>query len=375
MGRKLLPILGAIIVLTGIGFFRMAHSSPISAADPGSIKFGTAGRQNFVGIVEITGIIDVGGKSILSSQVSGIVDEVLVKEGSKVKKGDILASLDKHDFQVQLNQAQINMQKAQYAADQAKIAYDQAEADYDRSRQLYEAGVLAKSDFEQLTQKRDLTKSQYEGAVNTGLPSAQESLKQAQLALNKTDLISPVDGTVATCTINSGDFINANTSGPVITLVTDDKVNFAGNVNESLINDLKLGQKSTIQIDNLPGVNVQGEMSYISEIAIPTGQFFPVKITVQNADGKLKPGMTATAKLNVEVNNAVTVPKSAVFRRNGQTCVYVIKDNQAVKTIISIGLQGDSAVSVTEGITAGDIIVTEGTDAVMDGMTIEDVKY
>jgi RND family efflux transporter MFP subunit len=368
-GKKILPILGIVIVFTGFMMFRLIHNTPMIAADTDSIKIGTINRESFTGTVSVTGILDANGKSVISSQLSGVVAEVMVKEGSKVKKGSILASLDKRDFQVQLNQAQINVHKAQNTADQAKITYDQAQTDFGRSEQLFEAGVLAQSDLEQIRQKRDVYQSQYEAAVHVGLPAAQESLKQAQLALDKTDLVSPIDGTVVTCTINPGDFINANTTGPVITIVRDDQINFTGNVPENVLIDLALGQRAEVEADNLPGASVYGQIISISQVSIPTGQFFPVKISIQDS-GNLKPGMTATANIHVDVNHALSVPKRAVFRRDGQNCVYVVNEHQAVKTVVSIGIQGENTVSVLEGISAGDRIVTEGTDAVLDGMTL-----
>jgi RND family efflux transporter MFP subunit len=368
--RKLTPIAGLLVVLIlAVAIFMFVQNGQTPATS-GNITIGSAVRQDLTGQVNITGVLDANGKTSLSSQISGVVAEVRIQEGSKVKQGDVLASLDKKDLQEQFNQAQINLQKAQYAADQAKIAYDQAQADYERSQKLFAGNVLSQSDFEQITQKRDLCKSQYDTAQNTGVPAAQVALTQAQLALNKADLISPIDGTVATCSINPGDFINANTTGPVITIVSDDKMTFAGNVNEDAINWLKLGQKADVQIDSLPGINTQGEISYLGAESIPTGQFFPIKIKLLNPNSQLKPGMTASATIHIDSPNVVTVPKTAVFRRNGQTCVFVVKDKKAVQTRIVVGLQGDKSVAVDQGLSGGEQIVADGTDAVIDGMTL-----
>jgi RND family efflux transporter, MFP subunit len=369
--KTLLPILGLVVVLGAvIMVYTLMSGSPISAANPDTIKTGHPISQNLAGTFDITGVLDSNGKANISSQVSGLVAQVMVKEGSKVKQGDVLASLDKKDIQVQLEQAQIGVQKAQYAADQAKISYDKAEADYERSQQLFQAQAISQSALEQSQQNRDLCKSQYDTALKTGVPTAQETLDQAQLAMNKTDLVSPLDGTVATCTINAGDYINVNTSGPVITIVASDQITLAANVNEKAINWLSPGQKADVQIDKLPGVDLSGEISYIGAESMPTGQLFPVKIALQNPDGQLKPGMTASARVHITKTSPVTVPKTAVFRRNGQNCVFVVKENKAVQTKILVGLQGDEYVAVDQGLTTGDLIVTDGTDAVIDGMTL-----
>lgn len=369
--KTLLPILGLVVVLgAAILIYTLMSGSPISAANPSTIKTGHPTSQDLAGTLEITGVLDTNGKANISSQVSGLVDQVMVKEGSKVKQGDVLASLDKKDSQVQLEQAQTNIQKAQYAADQAKIACNKAKTDYERSLQLFQAQAISQSALEQSQQNRDLTQSQYDTALKTGIPAAQQALDQARLAANKTDLISPIDGTVATCSINPGDYINANTSGPVITIVGDDQITLAANVNEKAVNWLSLGQGAEVQVDNLPGINMNGEISYIGAESAPTGQLFPVKIALQNPDGQLKPGMTASARVHITKTSPVTIPKTAVFRRDGQTCVFVVKDNKAVQTKILVGLQGDESVAVDQGLTIDDLIVTDGTDAVIDGMSL-----
>ena len=369
--KKLLPILGAVVVLgAALLVYTLMSGSPISAANPGTIKTGHPTSQDLAGTLDITGVLDSNGKANISSQVSGLVAQVMVNEGSKVKPGDVLASLDKKDVQVQLQQAQISLQKAQYTADQAKISYDKAEIDYERSLVLFQAQAISQSALEQSKQNRDLNQSQYDAALKTGVPAAQETLNQAQLAMNKTDLISPIDGTVATCSINAGDYINANTSGPVITIVANDQITLAANVNEKAINWLNPGQKADVHMDNLPGIKADGEISYISAESMPTGQLFPVKIALQNPDGQLKPGMTASASIHITKTSPVTVPKTAIFRRDGQICVFIVKENKAVQTRILVGLQGDEYVAVDQGLTINDLIVTEGTDAVIDGMTL-----
>lgn len=369
--NKNMLIIGLIIMLgLGFGFYSIMNGQQTPAADTGNIKVGTVTQQDVAGDINITGILDSNEKSSISSQVSGLVAQVMVKEGSKIKKGDILASLDQQEFEVQLNQTQINLQKANYAVEQAKINYDQSETDFERSQQLFASGAISKSNLEQLAQKRDLYKSQYDTALNTGIPAAQEALNQARIALAKTRLVSPIDGTVVTCSINPGDFINATISGPVITLIADNQIAFAGNVREQDISLLRAGQKAIVNIDNLPEYNATGEINYLSPESVPTGQLFPIKIMLQNPNKQLKPGMTASARIQVKKGNSLAIPKTAVFRRNGQNCVFVVRNKIAVQKMITVGFQGYKFVAVDQGLTAGEQIIIDGTDEVIDGMVL-----
>jgi RND family efflux transporter MFP subunit len=369
--RKFIPVLGLVMVLVaGIVLHSLISGQPTTAASYEAIKTGTVTRHDLTGDVRVTGVLDSVGKANISSPVSGLVAQVTVKEGSQVIKGQVLATLDKRDFEVQLHQAEINLQKAQYAVYQARISYDQAEADFQRSQKLYEANAISRSEWEQIKQKRDLYESQYENALNTGVPAAEESLQQARLSLSKTDLVSPVDGVVAACTINPGDFINANTSGPVINIITDGQMVLAGNTPEKTVSLLKSGQTADIKFDNLPSVSISGEVSYLGAESIPSGQLFPLKIKLHNSNSLLKPGMTATAAIHVTIKDSIVIPAQAVFRRNGQNCVFVVKNGKAVQTNINTGLKGDNAVAVQQGLNPGEQIVIAGTDALIDGMTL-----
>lgn len=368
--QKLLLLLGLVVVLgLGIVWYLNYGSRPYSV-DMSKVKTGNPTAQKVSGKVNFAGILDADNKAMVSSQVSGVVSQVLVKEGDSVKQGQVLISLDKKDVQTQLDQAQLNVQKSQAATDQAKLAYDQAEVDYERNQKLLETGAISAKQFEQVTMQRDLTKSQYDTALNVGVPAAQEALQQTQLVMNKTDITSPIDAVVASCAVNPGDYINVNTGGPVLTLVAPKQITLLANAAEGIVSSLQPGQKATVAIDAFPGTTANGEISYISPVSIATGQYYPVRIVLQNPDGLFKPGMTAGAEIEITADYPVVVPKTALFRRDGQTYVYVIKEGKAVQTQVEVGLQGDQAAAVLKGLTVGDKIVTEGTDVIVNGMSL-----
>lgn len=142
------------------------------------------------------------------------------------------------------------------------------------------------------------------------------------------------------------------------------------NVAEALVNQLKVGQKAQIGVDTVPGVDFNGEIAFISPVSIPTGQFFPVKITVTDTDERLRAGMTVTARINTAESDFLAISNTALFKRDRRDFIYLVKDGKAVRTSVDIGLQGDKLSAIVKGLNAGDQIVVGGTDQVIEGMAL-----
>lgn len=342
----------------------------VSSGGTGSteIKVGQAGPQTVEGTLTLSGVFASESSAVITSQLAGKVQAVNMQEGSRVKKGDVLITLDQSDLQSQLQQAELGLQKAQSAVDQAKISYDNAQATFLRNQQLFAANAISQAQMDQVTVARDLAKSQYDAAANVGLPAAQAAVDAVKLNLAKTTIVSPLDGVVATSNVSVGDNVMPGT--PLATIVSSGDPVLTANVSETALSKLSIGQKVDVKADTVPGAKFTGVISFISPVSVPTGQFFPVKVTVQDPNSRLKPGMTGSATINVSVKAAVTLPNSALFRRDGRTYVYLVKDGKAVKSSVQLGFQGDKYSEVTQGITAGDSVVIQGTDQLVDGMKI-----
>lgn len=354
----------SLIGLAGCG----QTTGSVNVLKSGDIKVAPVSAQTIEGNVTLSGIFDADNRAIITTQLPGKVKVVNIKEGTQVKKGDILISLDQSDLQSQLQLQQLNLEKAKAGVDQAKIAYDNAETNFTRNQQLFSAGVISQAQMDQVTMARDMAKSQYDAAVNVGLPSAQTAVDAIQLNIAKTTIISPLDGVVATCSVEAGD--NVNPGIPLATVISSGDPVLTGNVPETVLSQIQLGQKVNIQADTVTGTKFTGEISFISPVSVPTGQFFPIKVTVQDPKAQLKPGMTGNASIHIAVKADIVVPNSALFRRDGKNYVYVVKDGNAVKTLVRLGLQGDEVSSITQGVATGDSVIIQGTDKLLDGMKI-----
>ncbi|MFZ3101602.1 MAG: efflux RND transporter periplasmic adaptor subunit [Desulfitobacteriaceae bacterium] len=356
-------LLSLVVLLSGCG------SQAVENQGQTAVKTAVVIRQEVVGQVSVTGVLDAQDKSVLSAQLPGKVNFVGVKEGDQVKKGEVVVTLDQSDLQVQLQQAKANLDRSQAALDQTKISYDNAQADVLRYQTLYQTGAVSLNQLQQITERRDLALSQYQAAQGSGISTAQQSMQAIQLNLDKMTIRSPLDGIVATCSVSIGD--NLVPGAPLVSVVATGNLVLTGNVSENVVNYLKQGQDASVTSDGISNKTFNGKVDYISPVSIPTGQFFPIKVTAQNTEGLLKAGMTGNANIAVVVPNQLTLPNEAVLQRSGQEVVFVIKDGKAVKTAVKTGLRNDKVTVITQGLTEGDKVVVSGVENLIEGMAVQ----
>jgi len=360
--------LAVFISITGYAISIKPAAKPVETPVPAKID--EVKVMDFSGQLALTGIMDVQEKANLSAQLPGIVTNVGAKEGSFVKKGDVIISLDKKDLLSQLEQAKAGLANSQAQAEQARLNYENAENDYKRFQELFKSGAIAQQQMEQITLKRDIAKSQYETAQGAGLQAAQATINAINLNLAKMDIQSPINGILVTSNVSVGDTIGPGI--PLGTIVAIDQLALSGNLAESQINYVKVGDPVEVSVDSIPNRTFTGKISYISPISIPTGQFFPVKVAIDNPEGILKAGMTAMAKITVKNSSVLVIPNSALLRRDDKDYVMVVKEGKAVKTAVRTGLKNEESTVIVQGLQDGDRIVINGVDGLADGEVLKE---
>ncbi len=370
--KKLLSLvllaLAVFISITGYAIFIKPAAKPVET--PVSVKTDEVKVMDFSGQLALTGIMDAQEKANLSSQLPGIVTNVGAKEGTFVKKGDVIISLDKKDLLNQLDQAQAGLANSQAQAEQARLNYENAENDYKRFQELFKSGAIAQQQMEQITLKKDIAKSQYETAQGAGLKAAQSTINAINLNLAKMDIQSPINGILVTSNVSVGDTIGPGI--PLVTIVAIDQLALSGNLSESQINYVKVEDPVEVSVDSIPNRTFTGKISYISPISIPTGQFFPVKVAIDNPEGILKAGMTATAKITVKNPSVIIIPNSALLRQDDKNYVMVVKEGKAVKTSVRTGLKNEESTVIIQGLQAGQRIVINGAEQLADGVEVKE---
>lgn len=229
--------------------------------------------------LDYSSFIEAADKVDVSPNVSGKVDKINVKVGQHVEQGEVLFVLDSTDYALQAKQAAANVLPAQ-------TAYNEAAANYDRVKALYDAGAASQVELDGAKAKMETTLAQMEGAKT--------ALEIAQKKLDDCFVKAPISGEVSVKSINVGTM--ASPQSAALTLINAKNVTVHINVTESNISKVKIGTEAEIKVQ-ATGAAGKGTVTSIAPAGDAKTGMFAVEISVNNADGKFKPGMVTDVKL------------------------------------------------------------------------------
>ena len=329
------------------------------------ITFDTAAvaPANIMNSITATGTIEPVTSVTVGTQVSGIVSKLFVDYNSVVKKGQVIAELDKTNLMSQLNTA-----KTQLATAQSQLNYQTA--NYKRYKTLFEKGLVAADDF-------DNAKLSYTQAKEQ-VVSAKEEVQRAQTNLGYATITSPIDGVVLSKSVEEGQTVAASFSTPELFTIAQDLTNMqvVADVDEADIGDVMEGERVTFTVDAYPDDTFEGEVKQVRQEATTTNNVvtYEVVISAPNADLKLKPGLTANVTIyTAERKGVLSVPSKAlrftpqketvgkmkiVDVANAKNKVWTIEGNSIVAHKVNIGMTDGTNTQIVGGIAEGTKVVT-----------------
>lgn len=330
-----------------------------------TITFDTAAvaPANIMNSITATGTIEPVTSVTVGTQVSGIVSKLFVDYNSVVKKGQVIAELDKTNLMSQLNTA-----KTQLATAQSQLNYQTA--NYNRYKTLFEKGLVAADDF-------DNAKLSYTQAKEQ-VVSAKEEVQRAQTNLGYATITSPIDGVVLSKSVEEGQTVAASFSTPELFTIAQDLTNMqvVADVDEADIGDVKEGERVTFTVDAYPDDTFEGEVKQVRQEATTTNNVvtYEVVISAPNADLKLKPGLTANVTIyTAERKGVLSVPSKAlrfipqketvgkmkiVDVANAKNKVWTIEGNSIVAHKVNIGMTDGTNTQIVGGIAEGTKVIT-----------------
>lgn len=329
------------------------------------ITFDTAAvaPANIMNSITATGTIEPVTSVTVGTQVSGIVSKLFVDYNSVVKKGQVIAELDKTNLMSQLNTA-----KTQLATAQSQLNYQTA--NYKRYKTLFEKGLVAADDF-------DNAKLSYTQAKEQ-VVSAKEEVQRAQTNLGYATITSPIDGVVLSKSVEEGQTVAASFSTPELFTIAQDLTNMqvVADVDEADIGDVKEGERVSFTVDAYPDDTFEGEVKQVRQEATTSNNVvtYEVVISAPNADLKLKPGLTANVTIyTAERKGVLSVPSKAlrftpqketvgkmkiVDAANAKNKVWTIEGNSIVAHKVNIGMTDGTNTQIVGGIAEGTKVVT-----------------
>ena len=328
------------------------------------IQFKTekAAKANIQNSVTATGTIEPVTSVTVGTQVSGIVSKLFVDYNSVVKKGQVIAELDKTNLISELNTSKANLASAQ-----SSLKYETD--NYNRYKTLFDKGLVSADEYE-------TAKLSYDKAKQT-VATAKDSVAKAQTNLGYATITSPIDGVVLSKSVEEGQTVAASFSTPelfnIAQNLTDMRV--IADVDEADIGEVKEGARVTFTVDAYPNDTFEGEVTQVRQEATTTNNVvtYEVVISAPNNDLKLKPGLTANVTIfTAEKQGVLCVPSKAlrftptpetvgnmkIQDTNGKNKVWTKEGNTLKAHNLQIGMSDGINTEVLSGISEGTVIVT-----------------
>ena len=369
---KLLNWVGIIVAAAGLAVLAAcSESKPAAPAAPEKVH-GVAVMEvraaTVPDTVEATGTVRAALSAQLSSQVTGIITRVNVHEGDRVRRGEVLVSIDEAQQQAAYTSAKAGLQASQQSIAAADADYALAEATMRRYQMLYDKKSVSPQEYDEVKTKLAAAQARRD-AAHAGATQAEAGVSQAGTAMSFTRVRAPFDGLVTARLAEPGAM--AAPGVPLLVVEDPSKFRLEAQVDESKIGAVKLGETVPVTIDALGGQAIEGKVVQVVPAADPSSRTFTVKIDLP-ANPQIRSGLFGRASFPRGQREAIAIPKSAVLSRGQMQAVYLIGSDQlAGLRFVTLGASSGDQVEVLSGLQSGDRIATTPGDRELSGKQVE----
>lgn len=384
--KKKIILVAAIAVVVTAGV-KLALGSGEPAGEMVSIAL--AEKQDLQETLRLKAVLEGTESTEVVSRLHYEVKELLVKEGDRVKKGQLLAVLDSTDLSQEMSLKKgsltlLQKQQAETLRDR-QVEYNNAKKAYDDTKALFDIGAASKAELDDAKEKLDAIPAENGKAVLSAvekqtLANTNQEISIQASTMDDCQIRSMIDGTVTRVNTKVGRFADETEDDkPMFVIENLDTLQMKVMVSENDIAKVSVGQKVDITADILNGESVAGKVIRIS----PTGELkdgttservIPVYISVKEKNDKLIAGITAKATIHIaEATQALTVPYEAVSElEDGSTVVYVVNEDNTIRIVpVKLGLETDLYVEIKGGeLKEGQTIVLNPSPALTEGMAV-----
>ncbi len=404
--KRIYIILGSVVALVVV-LVALSKAGIIGNKDNGTeIETTTADEITIVETVSATGKIQPEIEVKISSEVSGEIIALPVKEGQVVKKGDLLVKINPDLYTSGYNRTISNLSASKSGLSQADASFKEAKANYERSKTLYEKGIISRSDWDKAIASYEVAKANKQSSYYN-VESANATVKEAKDNLGRTTIFAPADGTISMLNVELGERVLGTqqmTGTEILRVANLNNMEVEVDVNENDIVKINVGDSAKVEVDAYLKKEFGGIVTSISNSASAATSAdqvtnFKVKVRILKEsyldllEGKpatyspFRPGMTATVDIiTTRKEKVIGVPISAVVMKTDTAatkkyevkdepennkddnakpktdkkfeCVFVKEGNKAKIRIVKTGIQDDKNIEVISGLKKGDVIIT-----------------
>ena len=367
-------------------------------------------KRNITQTVSATGTINPEFKVVITPEVTGEIVDLPVKEGFKVKKGELLIRIRDDQYRAQVQQSEANLANAKATLSMRKADLDKLSSDYNRIKELHTKGLASDSELEAAKSSYLSAKAQYEGA-QANVSQNEAALNVQQDALRKTSIYSPMAGIVTQLNMELGERVLGSgfSQGTNIMTVSDlNNIQAVVDVDENDIVLVHVGDTTRVKVDAFGDRVFRGLVQQVGNSAITTGTGtqdqvvnFQVKIKLIDTDPGLRPGMSCNAKIETaRKKDVLSVPIQSVTARTTnnfmtgentdqandgapakkkentkpQEIVFAVKDSKAKTIDVTTGISDDNYIEIKSGLKGDEEVVTGSYKAISrdlkDGATV-----
>jgi HlyD family secretion protein len=383
--------LGLVLVIA-LGVFAATRGG--TKIDP--TKLAKVEKGDLAKSVVATGKVEPITKVEVKSKASGIVTKLYVDASDKVKKGQLLAQLDKVEIEAQVEQSRAGLQAAEANLASSEADWQRAKVDaegpdvpllkraYDRAMGMAKDGVVSQSalddankNYQMALNKQNVSKAQVTvlqakiAQSRAQVAQDQANLKQLEEQLGYTDIESPIDGVILSRDVEMGDAVSSilvlgSSATLVMTLGDTSQVYVKGKVDESDIGKVYLGQPARIKVESFKDKTFNGVVTKISPMGVEKDNVttFEVRVSINNPGGELKAEMTANAEIILEEHkNVLQIPEGAIIYDKDKKASVEVPQPSAKegkrKVAVNIGISNGAKTEVLSGLKEGDQVVLQ----------------
>jgi RND family efflux transporter MFP subunit len=391
--KQCVPVIAAVLFAAGCGKQQGDVKAAAKPPEPPLIQVAVAQARAVDRSIFVTGSLQADETVVISSEVSGRVATIRYDFGQFVRKGDIVAELDKQEFQIAVDRAsaalaqalaRIGLKPGQEEAipestpaiRQARAMYEDARSKYESASKLIKTGDISQDRFTEIEKTYLSRKAALEAAehdLQTQLASIRAlraEVRLAQKRLNDATLRAPMDGAVSVRHVAPGQYIRDNT--PVLTLVKAHPLRLRVEIPESHATAVRIGTQLSFTTDAAPGKEFHAVVRELNPALDARARSLAAEARLVERDDRLRPGMFVQVRLVTKANvPIVTVPKPAVYTVAGLAKVFVIRDGKAIECRIPPGLEMDGWVEAPgELVRPGDQVAISHLDKLVNGAPV-----
>lgn len=317
------------------------------------VKVATSNYLNIPKENRFSGVVIADDKLTLSTKVFGQIEAVLVKEGEKIKKGQLLLKIKNNDLVAKLNTARTGL-------DAAKLNLENTTKNYDRINSLYNEGSATLKELEDISVAKEVAVASFK--------EAQHKATEIQDYISYANLLSPINGFVSKKMVNEGDM--ANPGQPIMMLESMEELKVEINVPAFEISQFEINDSVKVVIDEIEKKMVLGSVEQIVPSSSYTGQF-KVIVVLNQTNNKVKPGMYAKANLLKGVEQKLLLPKESIIHKGQLTGIYTVnQQNEAMLRWVRLGNEYGELIEIISGLTINENVIISASSKITDGVKV-----